>query len=359
MSGHHVRGLSTALLLFSSYLLYHRGFRRVFFQAMPRNAICFQCSKFKRAEPDLLREMKLAPTTNSRAASSPAAGDGAAEAAGVASTRAMSPSQRLSVSDAAPANQREYPFGNGILGVGGISRNQLLGGSLSQQAEALSLRAPTNMVGGATHQSPSEGMAFANNSMLQARAANLLALESNQMGLLPQDGLGNLLCDQTGSAARFSMGGAFPGRPINSLVSTDSARQNALQVMLERERLMWQLQDQQRQPQHSHSAAIPGQDMGDHLLSTLMSSNALDADTATSNLLYGQLQQARQEQQLQQVQQEQELQRHLQLRQQQQLLNNQLFAGAVGRQNLGETKQDHDPQDGADDLLAYLRLNQR
>ena len=312
-----------------------------------------------------MREMKLAPTTNTKAVASPAAGGGPAAAAGVASTQAMSPSQRPSAPVEAPGtNSRESQFlnrfGNDILGVGGRSgREQLLGGSLSEQAAALSARTSTNMLGGVTHQSQSEGMALADHSILQSRAANLLALQRNQMGLLPRDGFGGFLSDQAGSAARLSVRGAFHDQhSLNSLASADPARQDALQVILQREQLIRQLQDQQRQPQHPLSA-IPRQDMGNHLLNTLMSSNVPDSDTATSTQLYRQLQQVRQEQQLhQQMQQEQELHRYLQLRRQQ-LVNNQLSTGVTGRQNLGEAKQDLDPQDGTDDLMAYLRLNQR
>ncbi|CAB9500924.1 shock factor protein [Seminavis robusta] len=38
------------------------GFRRVFFHAMPRNAICFQSPQFRKGERELLKEMKLTPT---------------------------------------------------------------------------------------------------------------------------------------------------------------------------------------------------------------------------------------------------------------------------------------------------------
>ena len=299
---------------------------------MPRNAICFQSPKFKKGETELLREMKLAPTTAVRTAATSAA-----------ATQAMSPSQRPPAPPppAALASQVDDLFGNDFVDIGGPTRSQLLGGVLPQQVAA-SLRPSSNMLGMSAQAASGP---IDDNSFLQARAANLLALERNQIGLLPREDLSSFLADPAAAAAaaRFSGRAALPTRQMPAMASTDSVRQNALRAMMQREQLMQQFQAQQRQLQQLQqplSSRLGPGTPEDLLLRTLAPANMSGAD-AIATLRLRQLQDA-----------------------QRQVYAAAAAARVVGphaavRQNLGEAKQDPDPPDALDDLVAYLRQNRR
>lgn len=284
--------------------------------------------------------MKLAPTTSSRTTS---IGVTATPAAGATSSVA----QAMPDPGASSSVQREDPFGDGRFGAGVFpGRDQLLRGLIPQQGIAASLRASNTMGNEYVHLSQSESAPFSGPSVSQARAANLIATERRRTGLPPRADLSSFVSDTMASTTRFSR---------HPLMPTDAVRQDALLAVLQREELMQQLQGHRRQRQQPYTS-IWGQERGDNLASAMFPSSGSVAGGAASSLLQGQLQQARQ---VQQIQQEQQLQYQLRLRQQQ-LLTNQLFASTVvGHQNPGETKQDPDPRDHSDDLIAYLRLNQR
>ncbi|CAB9497715.1 shock factor protein 3 [Seminavis robusta] len=114
------------------------GFRRVFFHAMPRNAICFQSPKFKKGEPQLLKEMKLAPTGSGGASKPPFIPDrghiGASASAAAASS----------------SSQVDVLFGQDIGAQSGISGVASLPGS---SVGATGLSSLQNMSGVLGHQS--------------------------------------------------------------------------------------------------------------------------------------------------------------------------------------------------------------
>jgi HSF-type DNA-binding len=218
--------ISVVLLTFNMCTFLCRGFRRVFFHAMPRNAICFQCPKFRRGERDLLKDMKLAPSGSGGTSKPSYVPDlGLTAAAGSISATVAS------------SSQVDALFGRDI----DLHRRGVSIASRAASLPAASIAGTSGMLE-STNQSMKSQFHISQEGPTQISFLSLLALSSLQ---------------NTGSVLGQAVAGLPAARPLNIAAnanqfqypgvvnSASHGRDQALLAMMHREELLCQLQLQQ------------------------------------------------------------------------------------------------------------------